>query len=120
MSFLGSWLGISQTRELPKSIWTEQPRSCSKAPTRRKRMLISFSTLILSSQLIVAVADKVPDFNIEHECKVDSASAFDPNVGLEATIKRCQADEQEAKDELQKSWSESTPADKKLCVSLAT
>jgi hypothetical protein len=57
-------------------------------------MLISFSTLILGSQLIVAVADNVPDFNIEHGCKVDSASAFDPNAGLDATIKRCADDEQ--------------------------
>jgi hypothetical protein len=24
ISFLGSWLGISQTRELPNSIWTEK------------------------------------------------------------------------------------------------
>jgi hypothetical protein len=52
-------------------------------------MLILFSTLILSSQLIVTVADNVPNFNIERGCKVDSASAFDPNAGLNATIKRC-------------------------------
>ena len=83
-------------------------------------MLISFSTLILSSQLIVAVADNVPDFNIEHGCKVDSASAFDPNAGLDATIKRCEDDEQEAKDELQTLWSKSAPSDKKLCTGLTT
>ena len=84
-------------------------------------MLISFSTLILSSQLIVAVADNVPDFNIEHECKVDSASAFDPNaVFLDATIKRCVDDEKEAQNELQKLWSQLAPSDKKLCTGLAT
>jgi len=60
-------------------------------------MLISFSTLVLASQLIVTVADDVPNFNIERECKIDSASAFDPNAGLNATIKRCADDEQKAK-----------------------
>ena len=52
-------------------------------------MLISFSTLVLASQLIVTVADDVPNFNIERGCKIDSASAFDPNAGLNATIKQC-------------------------------
>lgn len=83
-------------------------------------MLISFSTLILGSQLIVAVADNVPNFNIERGCKIDSASAFDPNAGLDATIKRCADDEQEAKDQLQTVWSQSAPSDKKLCIVLTT
>lgn len=82
-------------------------------------MLISFSTLILGSQLIVAVADNVPNFNIERGCKVDSASAFDPNAGLDATIKRCADDEQAAKDQLQTLWSQSAPLDKKMCLGLA-
>jgi hypothetical protein len=83
-------------------------------------MLISFSTLVLASQLIVMVADDVPNFNIERGCKIDSASAFDPNAGLDATIKRCADDEQAAKDQLQTLWSQSAPSDKKLCMGLAT
>ena len=78
-------------------------------------MLISFSTLVLASQLIVPVADNVPSFNIERECRVDSASAFDPNAGLNATIKRCADDEQKAKDQLQTQWSQYLPSDKKMC-----
>jgi len=38
-------------------------------------MLISFSTLVLASQLIVTVADTVPKFNIERGCKVDSTAS---------------------------------------------
>jgi hypothetical protein len=83
-------------------------------------MLISISTLILASQLIVTVADNVPNFNIERECKVDSAAAFDPNAGLDATIKRCADDEQKAKDQLQTVWSQSAPSDKKMCMAVAT
>ena len=81
-------------------------------------MLISFSTLILGSQLIVAVADNVPNFNIERGCKIDSASAFDPNAGLDTTIKRCADDEQKAKDQLQPLWSQFAPSDKKMCMGL--
>jgi hypothetical protein len=83
-------------------------------------MLISFSTLVLASQLIVTVADDVPNFNIERGCKIDSASAFDPNAGLNATIKRCADDEQQAKDQLQPLWSQFAPSDKKMCMELST
>ena len=83
-------------------------------------MLISFSTLMLASQLIVTVADDVPNFNIERGCKIDSAAAFDPNAGLNATIKRCVDDEQEAKGQLQTQWSQFAASDKKMCIGLTT
>ena len=83
-------------------------------------MLIPFSPLILASQLIVTVADDIPNFNIERGCKIDSASAFDPNAGLSATIKRCADDEQQAKDQLQTQWSQFAPSDKKLCLGITT
>ena len=83
-------------------------------------MLISFSTLVLASQLIVTVADDVPNFNIERGCKANSAAAFDPNAGLNAPIKRCADDEQKAKDQLQPLWSQFAPSDKKMCMGLTT
>ena len=61
-------------------------------------MLMHFSMIVLSSQLVVAIADHPPNFDIARGCKVDSASAFDPNAGMNATIKRCMDDEQQAKD----------------------
>jgi len=79
-------------------------------------MLISFSIMILSGQLVIAVADNVPQFNIERGCRVDSTSAFDPNAGINATIKRCVSDEQQAKDELQKQWSVFADSDGAMCT----
>src|SRR5258705_6400633 len=79
-------------------------------------MLISFSILILASQLIVTVADDIPNFNIARGCKIDSASAFDPNAGLNATIKRCADDEQQAKDQLQTQWSVFINSDRAMCT----
>jgi hypothetical protein len=47
-------------------------------------MLMHFSMIVLSSQLVVAVADHPPAFDIARGCKVDGASAFDPNAGMNA------------------------------------
>jgi hypothetical protein len=49
-----------------------------------------------------------------------SAAAFDPNAGLNATIKRCADDEQKAKDQLQPLWSQVAPSDKTSYVELLT
>src|SRR5260370_3238949 len=80
-------------------------------------MLISFSMIVLTSQLVIAVADNVPQFNIERGCRVDSASAFDPKAGMNATIKRCVDDEQQAKDQLQTQWSGFASSDRAMCTS---
>ena len=83
-------------------------------------MLISFSALALSSSLIVTVADNVPSFNIERGCKDDSEAAFDPNAGLDATIKRCSDEEKAAKAQLQTQWSQFQPSDQKMCLESVT
>jgi hypothetical protein len=82
-------------------------------------MLITVSTIMLASQLaVVKVADDVPSFNIQRECRVDSASAFDLNAGLNATIKRCVSDEEAAKVQLEKNWSSFAAADRVMCTGM--
>ena len=83
-------------------------------------MLIAFSTLVLASQLIVMVADNVPNFNIERKCKAANVSAFDPRASLNARIKRCADDEHAAKHQLQTQWAQFVPSDKKMCTGLTT
>jgi hypothetical protein len=80
-------------------------------------MLISFSMIVLTSQRVIAVADNVPQFDIERGCRVDSASAFDPSAGMSGTIKRCVDDEQQAKDQLQTQWSGLASSDRVMCTS---
>jgi hypothetical protein len=79
-------------------------------------MLVQISTMVLTSQLIFTVADSVPKFDISRGCKMDSASAFDPNAGMNATIKRCVDDEQQAKDQLQTQWSGFAASDRAMCT----
>jgi hypothetical protein len=79
-------------------------------------MLMQFSMIVLASQLVIAVADHPPKFDIARGCKVDSASAFDPKAGMDATIKRCIDDEQQAKDQLETQWSGFVISDRAMCT----
>ncbi len=83
-------------------------------------MLIPFSMIVLASQLVVAVADDVPKFDIARGCKIDSTAAFDLNAGLDETIKRCVSDEQKAKDQLETQWSGFGSSDRTMCLGSAT
>jgi hypothetical protein len=82
-------------------------------------MLMHFSMIILSSQLVLTVADHPPKFDIARGCKVDSASAFDPDAGMKATIKRCMDDEQRAKDQLETQWLGFVYSDRVTCTGAA-
>jgi uncharacterized protein YecT (DUF1311 family) len=79
-------------------------------------MLIPFSMIVLGTQLVITVADGVPKFNIERECRVDSTSAYDLNAGLNETIKRCVADERQALSQLQTQWTKFRSSDRSQCT----
>src|ERR1700738_5141439 len=82
-------------------------------------MLMHIPMIVLPSQLVLTVADHPPKFDIARGCKVDSASAFDPNAGMDATIKRCMDDEQKAKDQLEIQWSGFANSDRVMCTTEA-
>ncbi len=84
------------------------------------KMLVPVSMMILASQLIITIADDVPKFDIARGCRIDSTAAFDPNAGLSETIKRCIADEQQAKDQLQTQWSQFATSDRVMCTGETT
>lgn len=81
-------------------------------------MLIQYPALVLASQLLIAVADNVPSFNIEHGCKADSTSMsdLDLNPGLDEWIRGCIKDEQKALDRLQSQWSQLATPDRGMCM----
>jgi hypothetical protein len=83
-------------------------------------MLIPVSVLILASQLVIAIADDVPKFDMQQECKIDSNAVFDPSLGMSGTIKRCVDDEQKAKDQLQTEWSGFINSDRAMCMASTT
>jgi hypothetical protein len=79
-------------------------------------MPISFSMIVLSSQLVITVADGVPKFDIARGCRLDSTQALDLNTGQNETVKRCVADEQQALTQLQTQWSQFLGSDKAQCT----
>ena len=82
--------------------------------------MVPIPIMILASQLVIAVVDDVPKFDIARGCKIDSAAAFDPNAGMSATVKRCMDDEQQAKEQLQSQWSAFANSDRVMCTGLTT
>ena len=74
-------------------------------------MLIPFSMIALGTQLVMTVADGVPD--IARGCRLDSTQAFDLSAGLNETVKRCVADEQQA---LQTQWSQFRSSNEAQCT----
>jgi hypothetical protein len=79
-------------------------------------LLIPVSMIALSAQLVVRVADTIPEFDITRGCRLDSAQAFDPSAGLNETIKKCVVDEQTAVEQLRQQWPQFQEADKRQCI----
>jgi hypothetical protein len=76
-------------------------------------MPISISIIILSSQLVVAVADQVPKFDIARSCKLDAAAAT--GLSAEQPIKNCMNDEQKALQQLGSQWPKFTASSRASC-----
>jgi hypothetical protein len=78
-------------------------------------MPISFSMIILSSHLVVAVADTVPKFDIARSCKLDVAATA--GLSVDQPIKSCMNDERKAKQQLASQWSKFPAASRASCAS---
>jgi hypothetical protein len=77
-------------------------------------MPISISMIILSSQLVVAVADKVPTFDIARGCKLDVAATA--GLSVSQSDKSCIRDERQARQQLASQWSKFPAASRASCT----
>ena len=78
-------------------------------------MPMSFSMVVLSSQLVVTVADGVPKFDIARTCKLDVAATA--GLSVDQSIKSCVNDEQRAKQQLAGQWSKFPAPSRASCTS---
>src|ERR1700736_2021444 len=78
-------------------------------------MPISISMIILSAQLIVAVADGVPKFDISRSCKLDVAATA--GLTVDQSIKSCMNDERQAQQQLGGQWSKFSAPSRASCTS---
>lgn len=78
-------------------------------------MPISISMIVLSSQLVVTVADTVPKFDINRNCKLDVAATT--GLSVDQSTKSCIKDEQQARQQLASQWSKFPAASRASCTS---
>lgn len=71
--------------------------------------------IVLSSQLVMPVADGLPTFDIARSCKLDAAAAA--GLSLDQSVKSCMNDEQRAKRQLAGQWSKLPAPSRASCVS---
>jgi hypothetical protein len=83
-------------------------------------VLIPFSALVLASQLLLTVADTVPRFDISRNCRVENTSNYDLSIGLDESTKKCIHDEEVARNQLQRRWSQFTAPDRAMCTQVTT
>ena len=77
-------------------------------------MAISVSMIALSSQLVVAVSNGVPVFDITRTCKLDlvATAGLSNNQSLQACIR----DEKRAQQQLGSQWSKYPASSKAQCI----
>jgi hypothetical protein len=78
-------------------------------------MPISISTIVVSAQLVVVVADNVPKFDIARNCKLDVAATA--GLTVDQSAKRCLRDEQQARQQLGSQWSKFSAQSRAGCSS---
>ncbi len=78
-------------------------------------MPISFSMIVLSSQMVIAAADQVPVYDIVRNCKLDIAAT----AGLtdDQSLKTCVSDERKARQQLASQWSKFPAGSRVSCSS---
>jgi hypothetical protein len=70
---------------------------------------------LVGTHLAIAVADPVPNFNVEPSCR----AAAEGVAGIKQDMSICLADEKGARDELTKEWSDFAAPDRAMCGRMA-
>ena len=77
-------------------------------------MPVSISMIVVSSQLVVTVADRVPIFDIGRSCKLDLAATA--GLSDDQSLKICIRDETQARQRLASQWSSFSGSSKAECI----
>src|ERR1700730_12528560 len=77
-------------------------------------MPISISMIVVSSQLVVAVADNVPKFDVARSCKLDVGATA--GLSVDQPLKSCINDERRARRQLASQWSKFPAASRASCT----
>ena len=78
-------------------------------------MPISISMVVVGS-LVVAVADRLPAFDVSRSCKLDVAATS--GLSVDQSLKNCVNDENRARQQLVSQWSKFSAASRSQCLPL--
>ncbi len=79
--------------------------------------MFSFGAFLFSSQLLIPVADGIPNLDVKTTCRNEAAAIGTPTKN---DIDICVADEQGARDQLLKEWAQFSGTAKERCVRAST
>ena len=79
-------------------------------------MPISISMVVVGTHLVVAVADRVPAFDVSRSCKLDVAATT--GLSVDQSLKNCVNDENRARQQLVSQWSKFSAASRSQCLPL--
>ncbi|WP_314946380.1 hypothetical protein [Bradyrhizobium cosmicum] len=77
-------------------------------------MPISISMMVVGTHLVVAVADRVPAFDIVRSCKLDLAATA--SLSVDQSLKSCLSDENMARQQLVSQWPKFSAPSKAECI----
>jgi hypothetical protein len=77
-------------------------------------MPICISMIVVGSHLLVAVADRVPAFDVARSCRLDLAATA--GLSNDQSLKNCVNDEKRAKQQLASQWTKFSAASRSQCV----
>jgi hypothetical protein len=75
---------------------------------------MSPAALVFALGGTLLVADRVPALNVESGCR--AAAKMGDSLSLDTNLRQCLADEKSARDELEKQWTQFSPALRDRCV----
>jgi hypothetical protein len=81
---------------------------------KEKAMPLSILPIVVGTQLFVAVADRVPSFDIARSCKLDVAATS--GLSVDQSTKSCVTDENKARRQLASQWSKFSASMKAECI----
>jgi len=79
-------------------------------------MPLSILPIVVGTQLFVAVADRIPSFDIARSCKLDVAATS--GLSVDPSVKSCVKDENTARQQLAGQWSKFSASMKAQCIPL--
>jgi hypothetical protein len=79
-------------------------------------MPISISMIVVGTHLVVAVADRLPAFDVSRNCKLDLAATT--GLSVDQSLKNCVNDENRARQQLVSQWSKFSTSSRAQCVPL--